>query len=544
MRVLFALLVLGLAMPAFAQPQLARITDAVAPLNAVTKPDQTLFLPFDGGAVFSGIGTDGDIALWRTDGTAGGTVKLTPPTGAGPANPGAPFAVFEGQVYFPGLDAQNTPRLWRMTPSGAPETVTNAEYRSGFTVVENTVYFTGCTDAEGCEPYASNGQSTDLLQDVNPGTFSSDPSGYAAWSGGVYFVANDGQTGREPWVTRGTDASTRQLADLYNGTQESRASGFSPTEALLYFVAEGKASGEDTQTGLWATDGTEVGTTLVAEAGLATYVVGHAGGELIVAARDDVAGQEPHQLTGSTLSLLADLSPGSIGSLGGSRPTVASFDGDLFFTAEGRVDASQVRQIWATDGTTLRQLEIPNAPRLTRYDRPIVAGGALYFTAALRETTSDAATVEVWRLLSADAAPERIGTLPADHAVNDWAPIGDRLLVSVRTDAFGTSSELWGIGYGTATATEASTDPQLELAVFPSPTQGRATVRYTLAAPSDVQLSVVDALGREVARLHSGRQIEGPHEVTWTPADPDPGLYVVRLRTSHASVTRQLVVVR
>ena len=69
-------------------------------------------------------------------------------------------------------------------------------------------------------------------------------------------------------------------------------------------------------------------------------------------------------------------------------------------------------------------------------------------------------------------------------------------------------------------------------------------MRFELARASDVRLSVVDALGREVAVLTSGRQPEGSHEVTWTPTDPTPGLYLIRLQTKQGVTTRQLVVAR
>ncbi len=43
-------------------------------------------------------------------------------------------------------------------------------------------------------------------------------------------------------------------------------------------------------------------------------------------------------------------------------------------------------------------------------------------------------------------------------------------------------------------------------AVFPNPTTGRATVRYTLAAAGDVRLEAYDVLGRRVAVLAEGPQ--------------------------------------
>ena len=78
----------------------------------------------------------------------------------------------------------------------------------------------------------------------------------------------------------------------------------------------------------------------------------------------------------------------------------------------------------------------------------------------------------------------------------------------------------------------------------PNPVTGRATLAFTLDAPSDVRLSVVDALGREVALVADGAYGAGRHPVVLDTRTLAPGVYVVRLAAGADVATRRLVVSR
>ena len=82
------------------------------------------------------------------------------------------------------------------------------------------------------------------------------------------------------------------------------------------------------------------------------------------------------------------------------------------------------------------------------------------------------------------------------------------------------------------------------LAAFPNPVAASATVRYTLAATSDVRLDVVDVLGRRVATLVQGVQAAGPHTATLDAAALPPGVYVLRLTAGSTTATTRLTIAR
>ncbi|MEO0558501.1 MAG: penicillin acylase family protein [Bacteroidota bacterium] len=95
----------------------------------------------------------------------------------------------------------------------------------------------------------------------------------------------------------------------------------------------------------------------------------------------------------------------------------------------------------------------------------------------------------------------------------------------------------------TGVSTTAPADQGIRLNVpAPNPSQGRAQVTFELDASSTVRLTVVDALGREVAELANGDVPVGAHSA----ALPElaPGVYHVRLAVGSDVVVRRAVVVR
>jgi ELWxxDGT repeat protein len=136
------------------------------------------------------------VALWRSDGTEGGTWPLTNPT----ANAGAPIGSLGHLLLFFGADAEHGRELWR---------------------TDGTV------------------AGTRLVKDIRAGSESSVPGGPAVYFGGaLYFLADGGQTGREVWRSNGTAEGTMLVSDTMPGPDARfvRIWGASATD--LYFRAD------------------------------------------------------------------------------------------------------------------------------------------------------------------------------------------------------------------------------------------------------------------------------------------------------------------
>jgi hypothetical protein len=67
---------------------------------------------------------------------------------------------------------------------------------------------------------------------------------------------------------------------------------------------------------------------------------------------------------------------------------------------------------------------------------------------------------------------------------------------------------------------------------YPNPFNPSTAIRFALARPAEIELSIFDVQGREVALLARGLHDAGDHEVTWRPASAvaATGIYFCRLR--------------
>ncbi|MEM6327849.1 MAG: T9SS type A sorting domain-containing protein, partial [Bacteroidota bacterium] len=80
--------------------------------------------------------------------------------------------------------------------------------------------------------------------------------------------------------------------------------------------------------------------------------------------------------------------------------------------------------------------------------------------------------------------------------------------------------------------------------VSPNPFHVRTTLTLTLPVPSEVRLSVLDVLGREVAVLAEGRTRAGTHQVHVDGAGLATGVYVWRLARGEEVQTGRFTLVR
>src|SRR4029450_4072584 len=118
----------------------------------------------------------------------------------------------------------------------------------------------------------------------------------AAANGTVFFSADDGVNGREPWKSDGTPEGTVMLADLAPGSVGSDAVNFTNVNGTVFFTASGP-----TTTGLWKTDGTEAGTVQVRSGFLGSVAsLPNVNGTLFFVANDGVNGVEPWKSDGTT----------------------------------------------------------------------------------------------------------------------------------------------------------------------------------------------------------------------------------------------------
>jgi trimeric autotransporter adhesin len=256
------------------------------------------------------------LELWRTDGSASGTIKLTPTN----TKVFSAFGKFGNKIFFNADNGLNGGELWAsdgtvqgtsmlmdISPGLANSNPSNFfEFNnklyfftwfglwktdgaiSGTVSVKNNIYisqlikanfmkelngniyFRASTTANSNEElWKSDGteMGTILVKDINSGTSTSDIKNLIVSNGLLYFDANDGVNGRELWKSDGTTVGTIIVKDINPGAGNSIDNSFQikktffANNGTVYFSANNGTNGFE----LWKSDGTEVGTVMVAD---------------------------------------------------------------------------------------------------------------------------------------------------------------------------------------------------------------------------------------------------------------------------------------
>ena len=215
------------------------------------------YLYFSGNDTSTGHGSE----LWRSDGTTAGTemVKDISPSGSSPGE----FEVGGGILYFKADDGDHGQELWR-TDGSSGNTSMVADLRAGagstsptlLTWSGGTLYF-GCdTDGSFRELCASDGTeaNTRLVKEICPGTCATNMFEMVPYAGGVLFDAEDGATGKELWKSNGTGAGTVLYDEVISGPRNGPADtswdwmSLIWTASRIFFVADDESTGDE----LWA----------------------------------------------------------------------------------------------------------------------------------------------------------------------------------------------------------------------------------------------------------------------------------------------------
>jgi ELWxxDGT repeat protein len=171
--------------------------------------------------------------------------------------------IFQNSVYFFAEDGTGRESLWR-SDGTAPGTVRVHEVAAPDqprtahepTVVGDRFFFTAWSESTGQELWISDGTAdgTRLLKDVRPGPEGSTPRHLTAVAGRLIFTADDGVAGQELWTSDGTVAGTGRLSDVAPGAASSAPEDLTPAGERLFFSADDGTHGRE----LWALDTAQI----------------------------------------------------------------------------------------------------------------------------------------------------------------------------------------------------------------------------------------------------------------------------------------------
>jgi ELWxxDGT repeat protein len=415
----------------------------VADINMGASDSSPFFLTNVNGTLFfsANDGTNGS-ELWKSEPpytTATTTMVANINPGAGSSGP-TQLTNVNGTLFFSANDGSNGVELWKSNGGplgpGGTEMVANINPTVGssspifLTNVNGTLFFRAEDGTNGAEPWKSNGGAlgpggTEMVADIFTGAGnSSNPYSFTDVNGTLFFGANDGTNGIELWKSGNPYTSATIVANI-NTTAGVGSDPFSLTTVnnTLFFGADDGTSGYE----LWKSDGGALGmgTEMVANINPAAStgsdpdLLTSVNGTLFFAANDGTSGFEPWKSNGGALGpggteMVADINPTA--GMGSNPSFVTAANGTLFFRAN---DGSFGAEVWKTLGTAATTTRVSDIfPGGSGSDPSSLTNvnGTLFFSAADPTTGR-----ELWRTTIEGPAPPVV-TPPAALTPTTPAP--------------------------------------------------------------------------------------------------------------------------
>lgn len=392
--------------------------------------------------------------LWKTDGTAVGTV-LVEDIAPGSAGSG-PESLTEvgGALFFSANDRTHGRELW--TSDGTDlGTVLVRDIVQGprgsrpqeIVAKSGRAFFSANGLAHGRELWRSDGTSlgTLLVKDINPSGDSNLgwpyhvptlPYQFTNVAGTLFFEANDGSHGQQPWQSDGTAKGTVRVNPAIDFTD---AGGAYPTPGPFTAVGDkaffGWQSDGSQGSDLWVSDGTPAGTkALPAES---VYSLTDVGGVCFFGsfANPGVIGRSDGTVAG-TFTVKAP-SP----NIKAHISSLTQVSGNLFFVAGDGSGGITGRELWVSDGTESGTVVVKDISPAGQSQPSYLTDvhGELF----LQATTRRGGT-ELWRSNGTDAGTTQVADITAGAGSSnpaDLTAVGTAVFFAADDGVYGT--ELW-----------------------------------------------------------------------------------------------------
>jgi ELWxxDGT repeat protein len=313
-------------------------------------------------------------ALWKSDGTPEGTVKVVSQTtfGIAIANDALYFSSFRPDAGGELFTTDGTEAGTRLVADIRPGVDSTFGFGSGSALrsLGNRLFWRSLNGDIG----VSDGTAGGTRALVRGGRAESAP--VAVLNGVAYFPFDDGQHGRELWRSDGTDAGTRMVIDGTIGGSSTIGLIAAGASKIFFYGSMGEH-----QSDVFESDGTAAGTRLlpaprtplwkgVRESGpLVT-----AGDTVFFAADDGLTGNEPWVSMSGDTHLIANIAREAAGSSDLGRVIAAG--NRLFFQAKDDTG----RKLWVSDGTRSGTQALLDVPDSSTPLEPIgVLGSTVFF---------------------------------------------------------------------------------------------------------------------------------------------------------------------
>ena len=369
----------------------------------------------------------GHIELWKTDSSSSGTVKVKDIDSDARL---LELANSNGMLHFSTTTRYGDSQIWKSdgteagtVPVPNPSQGVVPGFPAHLTDVNGTLLFSATTPAEGTELWKlnANGEPV-LLKDLNPAIYqqeSSNPSQFTMMNGELYFVASDRLHGQQLWKTNGLPGGTERLTSVADGGID--ATVIAAGNGRLYFKTK---RGDQ----LWSSDGTIDGTHFVKRFDIPTNVTGtgfgprrmlNVEGTLFYIATDfSASGWQLWKSDGTEAGTV--IVRDSAATLTSVERNVApvNINGVVYFVA---YDDAHGGELWKSDGSSVGTVMVKDGFPGVDGSQPnqlTNVGGTLYFSAYDSQYR--------WRLWKSDGTAN--GTVLVNNTVDRFGESPQHLL--------------------------------------------------------------------------------------------------------------------
>jgi len=295
--------------------------------------------------------------LWKSDGTAAGTVLVKDILNGSTNSSPSRLVCVGNQLYF-GAN-WNVNGFWALyrtngTAAGTVEILTSG---GGHVAAPDYIQANAAGNGVYFQAYVGSNRRLWKSNGTNAGTMEIVPAGGLSLTTPRYFHNVNGVTifsaaavqagakGIEPCVTDGTSSGTFLLKDIYAGFIGSNPNLERVTRIgneFFFGAADGSPGGAQ----LWKTNGTSAGTVQVGTIAGGGYIDDlHVNGNTLFFTAQDSNGRELWKYSGGSISMVKDIFPGGFGS---SPHNFASWSNGVAFRCSNATFGSE---LWVSNGT-------------------------------------------------------------------------------------------------------------------------------------------------------------------------------------------------
>ncbi|MES2566085.1 MAG: ELWxxDGT repeat protein [Bacteroidota bacterium] len=479
-------------------------------------------------------GTNG-IELWKSDGTAAGTVMVKDiNSGSGNSTTASDYINVNGTLYFTANDGTSGMELWKSDGTAAGTVMvkdinpgSNGSSPIRLTNVNGTLFFMAGDGTNWDKLWKSDGTAagTVMVSNININIMVS----FEALNNIILFCANDGTNGQELWKSDGTAAGTVMLKDLNPGSADAfNTSGgvrkiFS-YNGSAYFCAQYA----NNQWALWKTDGTTIGTIQV-KTGISN-VPGYIGINSDVYFVNVPSVAYDLWKTDGTTAGTVEIKQGCFPTA--QTPYMAVLNNKLLF---GGKDQTNGGELWTSDGTLTGTVMLKDINTGSSGSGPMnmtVSGNTLYFSAATntqgwelwQSDGSNAGTVMV-----ADIYPGTQAGVPFSADPSFLTVMNGDLYFSAKNGTNGT--ELWKLNGSTAGITSFASNDKIN--IFPNPSTGKFKIESNHKFSKNTVFEVYNSLGDKVLQQQNPKDIDL--------SNFSKGVYFVNITEDGQTFTKKII---